>query len=266
MAARNDIQHRRDRDARDGAGTRKETAMSVLKTLRERVAPELNHLYVVPPSESEAGLNCGWRAREHALHTWFVARLFGAEADLCSGDFAVLSQYMPPLTSMGRNEEHGWCIVTGVAPVDLSMTFRLLGNVPQLRSPIVGEGRNGDWNVKYAEDESVLDEGVQTGNEILFIEKTIHEDGDALLANPHLYLSPPAADDTTSWHALHGPGIYARITAHCFGVATGETKSLRQRFSPKEAVAWIAENYADSEIRIRQKLGEGGVGTVSPEV
>ena len=72
--------------------------MSVLKVLRDRVAPELNHLYTLPPRETPAGIECGWRGREHALHAWLVARLFGADATLCVGDFAVLSRFLPPLT------------------------------------------------------------------------------------------------------------------------------------------------------------------------
>ena len=33
--------------------------MSVLKTLRDMVAPELNHLYTIPPTETPEGIDCG---------------------------------------------------------------------------------------------------------------------------------------------------------------------------------------------------------------
>src|SRR5688572_29242242 len=133
--------------------------MSVLKTLRERVAPELNHLYTAAPSEIAGGrVDFGWRSREHALHTFFVARMFGAETEIARGDIAVISRFVPPLTTMGSDDAHAWCRVNGVAPVDLSLTFFHYGNAPQLRAPIVGEGRNGDWQIEYAEDESALDE------------------------------------------------------------------------------------------------------------
>ena len=230
--------------------------MSVLKTLRERVAPELNHLYTVPPTEAGGRLEFGWRSREHALHAFFVARLFGAEADIVCGDLAVMSRFMPPLTTLGSGDDHAWCRVNGVAPIDLSLTFLHYGNVPQLHAPIVGEGPNGDWHVEYAEDESALDESVQQRNDLLYIEKTIAAAGEEqLLANPFLLLAPPKPDDTTSWHARHGPGIYAKITAHCFGCASGRAKSVRQRLNPADAVAWIAENYPDAEERIRAELG-----------
>jgi hypothetical protein len=228
--------------------------MSVLKTLRERVAPELNHLYVVPPSETAGGLDFGWHAREHALHAFFVARLFGASAEICSGDFAVLSRFVPPLTSMGRDDDHAWCSISGVAPVDLSMTFKHYGTAPQLRSPIVGEGANGDWNVEYAYDESPLDENVQNRNEIIFIEKKVRDETEAaLLSDPYLLLRPPKTDDAAGWHTLYGPEIYAKISLHCFGCATG-AKSVRHRLTGEKAVAWIAENYPQAQAEILKQL------------
>ena len=173
--------------------------MSVLKTLRERVAPELNHLYVVPPAEAPGGLDFGWRGREHALHAFFVARMFGTAADICTGDFAVLSRFVPPLTSMGRDDDHAWCSINGVAPVDVSMTFKHYGNAPQLRSAIVGEGRNGDWDIQYAYDESPMDENVQNRNEIIFIEKKVHDHSEAaLLSDPYLLLHPPRLEEAGS--------------------------------------------------------------------
>ncbi|MCX6434287.1 MAG: hypothetical protein NTX29_16460, partial [Actinobacteria bacterium] len=51
--------------------------------------------------------------------------------------------------------------VGGIRPVDLSMTFARFGQVPQLRSAITGDGPNGDWQVRYAEDESILDASIE---------------------------------------------------------------------------------------------------------
>ncbi len=230
--------------------------MSVLKTLRERVAPELNHLYLVPPAESPVGLDFGWRSHAHALHTFFVARLFGADVELARGDLAVISRFAPPITTMGAAFDHAWCIVNGVAPVDLSLTFLHYGNIPQLRAPIVGEGRNGDWNIEYAEDDSALDESVQERNDILYLERSLPAESAAqLLEDPHRFLGAPKPEDTTSWHSLHGPGIYAQISLHCFHCATGRAKSLRPRLNPAEAVAWIAANYPAAEDTLRLSLG-----------
>lgn len=229
--------------------------MSVLKTLRERIAPELNHLYTTPPGERPGGVDFGWHSREHALHTFFIARLFGAEAEIARGDFAVISRFLPPLTSMGTGQDHAWCVINGVAPVDLSLTFLHYGNVPQLHAPIVGEGRNGDWHVEYAEDESALDENVQQRNDILYIEKSLQPETPAqLLENPSLLLPAPGADDTTSWSARFGASIYAKITLHLFRCATGEAKSIRPRLAREPAFAWIAENYPEPEAALLAAL------------
>ena len=221
--------------------------MSVLKVLRDRVAPELNHLYTTPPAETPAGVDCGWHGREHALHTFFVARMFGAQTELCVGDFAILSRFLPPLTTMERDLDHAWCIINGVAPVDLSMTFALLNQSPQLRNPIVGEGRNGDWDVQYSEDESPMDDSFSNRNEIIFVEQEIvgHTAAE-LLENPILFVPAPPAPAS--------PDLYAAITLHCFECAAGRTKNVRHRLSRPDALAWISANYPDAAARIREKL------------
>lgn len=231
--------------------------MSVLKTLRERVAPELNHLYTDPPADRPTGgVDFGWHPREHALHAYFVARMFGAEAELCSGDFGVISRFLPPLTSVDTDVDHSWCSVGGVAPVDLALTFRHFADSPQLRTPITGEGRNGDWNVIYAADDSPLDESVGEGNEILFIERRGHPDSPAaLLENPCLFLGVPRAGTPEGGKALPEPGLHAKISLHCYLCATTGAKSVRHRFARQEALAWITANYPGAEARILELLG-----------
>lgn len=229
--------------------------MSVLKTLRDVVAPELNHLYTTPPTETPAGIDGGWHGREHALHAFFIARMFGATTDIRSGDYAVLSPYLPPLTSVDRPFDHTWCSVNGVAPVDLALTLSCFGQAPQLRTAIAGDGQNGDWKVHYGEDESMLDEGFGHTNEILFIEREIHEVTEAaLLANPFLLLPATAPDDATHLSRVHGPGIYAKITLHGYACATRTAKSLRPRLNREEAITWIAGNYPDAESEIAKRI------------
>jgi hypothetical protein len=229
--------------------------MSVLKTLRDVVAPELNHLYTTPPAETPEGLDCGWHGREHALHAFFIARMFGATADIRTGDFAVLSPYLPPLTSIDRKIDHTWCGVNGVAPVDLALNVIYFGQAPQLRTAIVGEGRNGDWDVQYTDDEAVLDENFGHTNEVIFIERKIHSDPErALLNDPYLLIPPAKSDDAGSWSAIYGVNIYAKITVHCYACATRAAKSIRQRFKREEAIAWIAEQYVEPETVILKVL------------
>ncbi len=230
--------------------------MSVLKALRDRVAPELNHLYTTPPAETPAGVDCGWHGREHAWSTYFVARLFGAKVDLCTGDFAILSRFLPPLTTMERDLDHAWCSVNGTAPIDLGMTFGWFNQAPQLRTPVIGEGRNGDWEIQYAEDESPMDESFSNRNEIIFVEdEVVAHDAAALLADPLLFLKAPAADDATAPATRFGSGIHAKVALHCFECAAARAKNVRHRLNRADAFAWIAENYPDAEERIREKLG-----------
>lgn len=229
--------------------------MTVVKTLRQTVAPELNHLYTIPPFATDTGMDCGWFSREHALHTFFVCRLAGAAAELRTGDFAVLSQAMPPLTSIDSGAEHAWCSVEDVVPVDLSLTFVFLGRVPQLKAPIAGAGPNGEWEVRYAKDDSLLDENVQKGNEILYIERKFHLHTEAaLLENPYVFLDPPRIGDTQSWHALYGPDIYAKISLHCHRCSVDPAVSVCNRFPRAQAMAWIAENYPAPETQIITQL------------
>jgi hypothetical protein len=236
-------------------GSHHARAMSVLKTLRQTIAPELNFFYTVPPFQTPNGIDCGWFSREHALHVFFALRLSGVAVDLRSGDFAVLSRSVPPLTSLDTPNRHAWCSVAGTVPVDLSMTFALFGRGPQLKAPIIGEGANGDWQVRYARDEAVLDEKIQNENEIIFIERQVHaETEEDLLNDPYRFLPPPRIGDNASWHALYGPDIYAKISLHCFQCTTDAQRSVRTRFAPAQAVAWIAANYPAPEATIRALL------------
>lgn len=218
--------------------------MSVLKVLRERVAPELNFLYTTPPADTPAGPDCGWHGPEHALHTFIVARMFGAEAELCRGDYAVLSRFLPPLTTLERDAKHAWCTVNGAAPVDLSVTFELFGQAPQLRSPIVGDGPNGDWVIQYAEDDSAMDEDFSNANEILYVEREIiAHTALELLDQPGLFLpdNPMAA-------------TLAPITLHCFACAAGGGRSIRNQANRAAALASIAVQYPDAQAQVRETL------------
>lgn len=238
-----------------GDGWPQPSVMSVLKALRQKIAPELNFLFTIPPAETPVGWDCGWRGHEHAWHAFFVARMFGSPASLCTGDFAVLSRLMPPLTTLDREPKHAWCTVGELAPVDLSMTFAYFGQVPQLRTPITGEGPNGDWQVRYAEDESILDENFESGHEILFIERQVVADpAETLLEEPGRFLPPAPAAARDNWVAQHGPDIHAQIALHCYRCAAGGGRSIRNRATREEAVAWIAGNYPAPKAEIIERI------------
>jgi hypothetical protein len=229
--------------------------MTILKTLRDVVAPELNHLYTVPPFQTASGLDLGWYCREHAVHTLLIAQLFGADADIRTGDFTILSPHVPTTSSIGSGADHSWCSVSGVAPIDLSMTFAQFGGGPQLRSAIIGEGKNGDWVIKYAEHESAIYHHQQSSTEVFLVERKVEPyKAEDLLQNPYCFIFPPRNGDESSWHVLYGQQIYAKITLHCFSVASGAAKPVRLRFSSVEAVRWISTNYADAAEQIRNNI------------
>jgi hypothetical protein len=234
-------------------------AMNALKSLRQIVGPELNFLYTVPPSQRpDGGVECGWSSREHALHACFAAWLLGAKADLRSGDYAVLSQSLPPLTSLDTGVAHAWCAVDGVTPIDLGMNFAFYPAAPQLKSPVMGEGVNGGWHVRYAHDESILDGKIENEHEIIFIERKVHADTPAALLNdPFLFLPPPRIGDRESWHAYFGPDFYAKISLHCFRCVADPAISVRNRFTRAQAANWIAASYPAPEKQILEVLGEG---------
>lgn len=221
--------------------------MSVLKALRQRIAPELNFLFTDPPVERDGAIDCGWHGFEHAYQAYFVARMFGAAAELRRGDFAVISSLVPPLTTLEREPKHAWCTVGGVTPVDLSATFSHFGGVPQLHAAVTGEGPNGDWQVRYAEDEAILDGSLESGNELLYIERSVCTESEAeLLENPFLFLPAPAADDDKAWSVRYGADVHAKIALHCFRCATSGSRSIRNRPTRDDAVAWIAGNHPDA--------------------
>jgi hypothetical protein len=225
--------------------------MSVLKALRQRIAPELNFLFTDAPADRAGAIDCGWHGPAHAYHAFFVARMFGAAADLRTGDFAVISRLLPPLTTLEREPKHAWCAVGGVNPVDLSLTFARFDNVPQLHAPITGDGPNGEWQVRYAEDESILDGNLESGNEILYIERNVCAETEVtLLENPALFIPAPSPEAGEAWGDRHGPDIHAKIALHCFRCAASGGRSIRNRATRDEAIAWIAGNYPDPQTEI----------------
>lgn len=225
---------------------------SVLKALRQHTAPELNFLFTIPPAETPIGWDGGWRSHEHAFHAFLVARMFGSEAAICTGDVAILSPALPPLTTLERDTKHAWVTIGELAPVDLSITFAFFQGAPQLRTPITGEGVDGDWQVHYALDETILDGDFAHGNEILFIEREVNAlPAESLLEDPHRFIPASRAGAQDNWTAIHGPDIHAKVALHCYRCAAGGGRSIRNRATREEAMAWIAENYPDARNEIR---------------
>ena len=229
--------------------------MTILETLRRKIAPELNLLYTVPPHSVGDIIDCGWSCREHALHVRVLCALFGVSGDLCFGEFMVDSAFLPRITSGGAGDCHAWCRVKDVIPVDLSMTFAHYGIKPQLDGPVFGAGKNGDYAIVYRRAEEPLGQRPQVPHCIIFREhKTVDHAPDALTQNPYLFIYPPAHSNQTNWDAMFGPEIYARITAHCFAVATRKANPLSRAMNSQGAIRWISNNYPSATNEIISKL------------
>ncbi len=63
---------------------------------------------------------------------------------------------------------------------------------------------------------------------------------DAMTQNPYLFLYSPDPTDAQNWDALYGPEIYARISFHCFAVATRRANPIRRSMTSSEAARWVS--------------------------
>jgi hypothetical protein len=221
--------------------------VNIIATLRQKIAPELNHLYTVPPFTAvDGGSDCGWYCREHALHVLFVASLFGATCDVRHGDFLVCAPPHILVTSIDSGAGHTWCSVNGVTPVDLSITFRFFGPGPQLLAPVSGRGRNGPYTIVYSDNDEAARACQQPGT-LHYVEREVHQLSlRDLVSDPYGLIYAPIVDDAQSWHRIYGPQIYAKISLHCYRIATRQVKPLHRSLNPIEAARWISEHYPNA--------------------
>lgn len=229
--------------------------MNIIATLRHKIAPELNHLYTVPPFIApDGGNDCGWYCREHALHVLFVASLFGATCDVRHGDFLVCATPHILITSLDSGAGHTWCSVNGVTPLDLSMTFRFYAPGPRLRAPVAGTGRNGPYTIAYADNDKAARACEHPGM-VHYVEREVDQLSLlALVSDPYALIHARIVDDPQSWHRIYGPEIYAKISLHCYRIATRETKPLHRSYNPIEAARWISEHYPDASQDLSARL------------
>jgi hypothetical protein len=202
-------------------------------------------------------VDCGWFCREHALHVKVLCAMLGISADIRLGEFHLNSPDVLPTFSGESGDGHAWCRVKSTVPVDLSMTFKLYaaGAGPQLYAPVFGAGRNGDYIVSYHRFDESAPESPPHPHHIVFREhEVIDHAAEALSQNPYLLLYAPDPTDDLNWDGLYGPEIYARISFHCFAVATRRTRPLSGRISAIEAPKWIAKQYPTALADIRSIL------------
>jgi hypothetical protein len=175
--------------------------------------------------------------------------MLGISSDIRLGEFHLESPDIIPTFSGESGDGHAWCRVKSTTPVDLSMTFKLYaaGAGPQLYAPVFGTGLNGDYFLSYHRFNEPAPKAPTHRHHIIFREhELIQHTPDALTQNPYLFLHPPDPADTQNWDALYGPEIYARISAHCFAVATSRAKPIRRSLSSRDAAKWISTQYPNA--------------------
>jgi hypothetical protein len=226
-------------------------SMKIFSVLRYYIQPELNHLYTVRPFINNEGMDCGWYCREHALHCYHLSKMFGIDADLRRGDFAVNLPGQPMVTSIDSDSDHAWCSIQKKIPVDISITFKYFGAGPRLKGPIIGTQRNGPYDIIYTKNEREIKDRIKFlphKHWVSYVEKSvIRIDDEDLVANPFLFLHPPIAGDDLAWVQLYGCDIYSKISLHLREIAMGNISPTYNKFSDKETLEYIISNYSEAD-------------------
>ena len=227
--------------------------------LAERVKPELNHIYTERPFEVQSGLDLGWFCREHALHLYGLAKLLGAETEICVGDFIVRKAGGNIFSSVRDQSDHAWCRVDGVDPVDVSLTLKHI--FPNLQDVRLIYGDNAELAspalVRYFEDiadDVFLDSGRDIDLFIGYNEKNRHSfDLIDLLENPFQFLFGPPPG-IRNFADLHGDDVFFAITFHCYRLMTEEINPLFRHYNSLESVRRIMRYNPDAKERITHLL------------
>jgi hypothetical protein len=172
--------------------------------------------------------------------------MLGVPVDIRLGEFHLYSPLVVPTSSGEAGDGHAWCRVKSTIPVDLSMTFELYaaGAGPQLDDPVFGTGRNGDYVIQYHLVDQPEPGAPTHPNYIVFREpKVFSYTASSLTRNPYLFLHAPDRTSQTNWDVLYGPEIYARISYHCFSLATRRGKRIPGGMTAREAPKWICSQY-----------------------
>ncbi len=194
------------------------TLSAFLNALEHSAKPELNLFYTEPPRFEE--FDWGWCCREHALHTYLLARTFGFKAILKLGQLAIIAPDAPYQVAPDLN--HAWCEIEHVSPVDLSPNFSGFHGFPQITGPIQGEGTYGKFEVCRFKDRGDFDANVACPSAFFglrYLDSAFVQPLDEqLVKNPSVFLFSGATD---SWLNTHGPRLFAAITLHLHRILVG---------------------------------------------
>lgn len=225
---------------------------------------ELNHIYTERPMVRSEGMDAGWFCREHAMHSYFLLRLFGDQHPAIEvGHYAVQFDGNG-FTSHDSGSDHAWCTAASKSPIDLSISFRFHEGYPQLTKPVIGEGLNQPYKIVCFRDEvefSTAMDAPAAAPAILYLPLTEVLDPDGLLEHPDSFLFDSGPE---CWLRKYGAEAFARVTLHVFKVAMSRTKSLTD-LSPLKAFSQIRSGYSAARLEIRKLLASAGSNTNRPQ-
>ncbi|MBA4020277.1 MAG: hypothetical protein C0483_24210 [Pirellula sp.] len=217
---------------------------------RTQIKPELNKLYTEPPTLTDDG-DWGWFCREHALHTYFLAKLFGFHATIRRGDLIGKLPSGGGINSAGCSSDHVWCQIEDVVPVDLSATFEYFIGFPSI-ALVFGarEGRTDvvDYVAEHFDGYAVnrVQRPVLAYREKQMVALTDQQ----LLDDPYSFLNPGG------WGKQFGLDIFNKITLHLFEVACGRSqRMLVGRRGTEADLRTIRARYPDATGMIKTALG-----------
>ena len=210
-------------------------------------------MFIAPDGSYDFGLFC----REHAYHTFLLCHLYGIPAQIAIGHYFIKANKNITNCSLGSGADHAWCVSKNVFPIDMSMTFHLAPDYPNLDRPLIGVNKNGDYIIKYFTTEEEFKENIDNNPDnscIYFYEQSIlNEPIIKLLNNPFCFMLPPSIPGQ-SWADVHGKNIFAKITFHLYKLSKGLEKPLYKRFDSLSAVRHIKSKYMGAMPKLKSLL------------
>jgi hypothetical protein len=157
-------------------------------------------------------------------------------------------------TSFDSGADHAWCELSGIVPVDLSVTFQFYEAAPSDIDLIYGPGQRRAFSISYSADATDYDPQFSerpAHPRIAYLERESVSipDGD-LLDDPHRFLTkPPGAGGMV---ALFGNHVFSSITLHLFDLANGGTSRLTTYKDSRSTVRTIAKRYPQAIDKVKR--------------
>ena len=208
----------------------------------------------------DGGLDFGLFCREHAYHTYLLMRLAGISSTIKIGHFFIKTSDGITNCSLGSGADHAWCSTRNLFPVDLSMTFHLAPDYPELPMPLIGQGQNGPYTVRYFTDGETFQANIRQSPDpsciYYYEQRTFSVSEEKLLKDSFCFLLPPGIPGG-SWADIYGKDIFAKITVHLHKVALGHIKPLYKQNTSKQMVTFIRSKYSAAIPKLIKEMGKG---------